>query len=328
MRRLLVTLAFATIVGCAPPADGARTSGVLVSSGDALPDGHLLDVRGPTPLVALTSASGETEIHGPLGRVAPPIPGHERALLRGLREAADGAIWACHDEGAAVYVAGAWTSHEFAAFGVVEDLTGGCTSLDARSASEVYLGVGANICSYDGAAWDCFPFGTSRSVTLSPGNLWFVRPSARYDDLTVIDTVSRATPGLVRLGEVGSTEALVPVPGAEAVIVVGAVAGARTLRSAIPDGTFTTLPAREVVPVSASERFLLTVAARPALECAGLLCGEGATWSELVVMHDVGGTVTEVGHLTTNGPAGVPWRALLDHGELRVRTPTELLALP
>lgn len=322
-------LALASLGACA--AEGARpvrTSPTLVATGEALPAGYLRDTRGDDPLVALTNAAGETELHDLAGLVAPPIPGFERATLRALRRAPDGSVWVCHDEGAAVRIGDAWTSHPFASFDVPEDLAGGCASLDARSATDVYLSVGANLCSWDGAAWDCFPFGTARSVTLSPGNLWFVRPSARFDDLTVIDTISRATPALVRLGDVGSTEALVPVPGADEVVVVGTSLGARTLRRASTDGTFVAIAASDVVPIGPTESYLLVAGAFPALECADLVCGAAAEWSELLVMHETGGAATEVGHLSVDGPGGVPWRGLLVGGALFVESETGLLTLP
>lgn len=322
--RLLLVLALASLVACAPPeGPPARTSGALVPTAEAFPHGYLDDVRGEEPLVAVTNADGETELHDLEGLVAPPIPGHERAMLRAIRATPDGSIWACHDDGIALYRDGTWTHHDFATL----DVVGPCTSLDARGASDVYASVGTRICTWDGAVWDCFGFGETRAITLSPGHLWFVRASAHYDDLTVIDTVSRATPGLVRLGDVGTTESIVPVPGAEEVVVVGTEAGEHLARRATPDGAFTTFDAHAVVPLSADERYLLRVGPSP-VACTAFTCEEGAEWSELVVLHASGAETTEVGHVTTIGPGGVPWRGLLVGRELRVRTETGLLALP
>lgn len=323
-QRLAITLAFSVLTACAPEGPPSRSSGPLTPTTDTLVDGYLEDWRGEEPLVAVRNAAGQTELHGLAGLVAPPIPGHETATFRALRSTSDGAIWACHDDGIALFRAGTWTEHDFAS--LIE--RGPCTSLDARSADDVYAGVGTDICAWDGSAWDCFGFGRTRAITLSPGHLWFVLPSTHYDDLTVIDTVSRATPGRVRLGAVGTTEALRSVPDAERMVVTTLDAGDRTLRDVTPDGTFAAIDAIDVVPVSADERYLLRALPSPIGTCSPLLCGEGDAWAQLVVTHQLGAATTEVGSVTTTGPGGVPWHGFLVHGALRVRAPSGLLALP
>lgn len=312
------------LLACAPEGPPARPSSPLVLSGQALPDGYLEDWRGDEPIVAVRNAAGETEIRDVSGLLAPPIPGHEQAALRALRATSDGAIWACHDDGIALFRAGSWTHHDFASF--LEN--GPCTSLDARAADDLYASVGTDICAWDGFVWDCFGFGQTRAVTLSPGHLWFVLPSTHYDDLTVIDTVSRATPGRVRLGTVGTTEVLRPVPDAERMVVLGFDGRERTLRSVDPDGIIAPLDAVDAVYASESESYLLRVLPTPVGACSQYVCGEGEAWAQLVVLHRMGTTTTEVGHVATVGPAGVPWRGLLVNGALRVRTSTGLLALP
>lgn len=324
MRQRIALVSFVVLCACASEGPPPRPSAALVASGQALPDGYLLDARGEEPIVAVRNAAGETEIRGVSGVLAPPIAGHEQATLRALRSTPDGAIWACHDDGIAVFAAGHWTHHDFASFLEL----GPCTSLDARAVDDVYAGVGTDICAWDGATWDCFGFGRTRQITLSPGHLWFLLPSLHYDDLTVIDTVSRATPGRVRVGAVGSTDGLRPVPGAEQMVVLGLDGDARALRVVDPDGRFTTLDGVDAVFASADESYVLQVLPSPVAACSQFVCGQGEAWAELVVLHHAGATTTEVGHVTTAGPAGVPWRGVFVHGALRVQTATGLLALP
>jgi hypothetical protein len=309
----------------------------------ALPEGaHAIDLRATSPAFALASATGEEEVHDLSGRIAPPIPGHEREPIRGLRVLSRDAVWACVAGGPAVWNGTAWTFLDLPAIAPRGlDPAGSCDSIDARAVDEMYLGWGHSVCAWEFAEWDCFEFAAlAEQVTLTDTHVWFVQTPSRYDDLLVVDTVTRATPTLIRLGDADTTGHVLPVPGAEQVTVTrwaGARDGTSTpcdacaARTIDTEGNVTEEEGEWVVPLGPDERFVLSVLSSGPLACGGglfPLCAAGDAWSQLVVTRVTPGASTEVGHLAVTGTGGVPAWALRDADGLLVSESGELMALP
>lgn len=295
----------------------------------SIPDGaHALDLRGDALAFAL-SVGGSEEIHDLAGRLAPPIPGHESETLRSVRALSGSMIWACVDRGVASWDGTAWTFHDLFALSLRDlDTAGTCAGLDARSSTDAYVSIGRSVCLWDGFEWDCHQFvSPTGGVALTGSYLWFVQSSASWDDLTVIDTVSLATPALVRLGPTGSTAHVLPIPGDDRVVVTqrfpetSAPCDACNARSVDVDGNLVDQGAPFVVPISPDERFALRVSASAPLACGGGLfpsCGEGAAWSDLAVLRVTGAEEREVGHLTRTDLGAVPAWAFRDGSGLFV----------
>lgn len=316
-------MVFASLTACQSSGPPSRPSPSVSPTATAFPaSAYAWDLRDDSPIFAVTNATGESEIRSLTGPVAPPVPGHEREPVRALRGLARGDVWVCFDNGVASYFDGAWTYIPLSATGA----EGSCGSLDATRRDDLYIGVGNSVCSYDLVAWDCFDFpAPTREVTLTPGHLWFVRASPAHDDLMVIDTVTRATPALVRLGPPGTTGRMLPVPSAEQVAVMhwADAAGESAARFIDVDGNILAQDAEYIVPVGPTEHYLVSVDADTEVRCTGGLmglCGVGAPWSQAIYRHVRGGVTTEVAHLDQRTSAGVPAWAFLDGTSLRVPT--------
>lgn len=334
----LLVASFSLACGGGPP---GRPSPALSATSMRLPDGaHALDLRASSPAFAIAGATGEEEVHDLSGRLAPPIPGHEREAIRALRVIGDGLIWACIDGGPALFSAGSWTFLDLVAASPRDlDPTGTCNTIDARSATEMYLGWGRSVCAWELGEWDCYQFAAlAEQVSLTEGHLWFVQTPARYDDLLVVDTVTRATPTLIRLGDADTTGVVLPVPGAEQVAVThwagarGDAAGCDTCGARLvdPDGNFADAGGAWIVPLGPDDRYVLSVLSAGPLACEGGMfprCGVDDAWSQLVVSRVTGGATTEVGHLAVAAPGGVPAWALRDDDSLLVPD-GELFTLP
>ena len=325
MRRALPLLILASLTTLPSACSGgppSRPSPPLATSATALPAGaYVWDLRDDSPVFAVTNGAGESEIRSLEGLVAPPVPGHERELFRAVRGLPGGDLWACFETGVASYLGGVWSYIALTETGA----EGSCSSLDATSADNLYVGVGNSVCSYDRVAWDCYDFpAPTREVTLTSGHLWFVRASPAHDDLMVIDTITRATPSLVRLGPAGTTGSVLPVPSAEEVAVMhwADAEGERAARFIDVDGNIREQDAEYIVPVGPSEHYLVSVDTSGESRCTGGLlgmCGAGSVWSQAVYHRVRGGVATEVGHLEGNA-VGVPSWAFLDGSMLRVPT--------
>ncbi len=303
-----------------------------------LPAGaHALDLRAESLAFALVVGTSE-EVHDLAGRIAPPIPGHESETIRALRSVSGGVVWACTDRGVAVYDGSAWAFHDLDTMSIRDlDPTGTCSGLDARTTTDAYVSIGRSVCLWDGVAWDCRQFAsTANGLALTRGHLWFLQTASGFDELTVIDTISLATPALVRLGPLGSTGHVLPVPGDDRVVVMrrapetSAPCAECFARTVATDGSVEPEDAAFVLPLGRDERFELRVAAGSPPSCGGGLfpiCGQDSTRAELTVFHVSGASTREVGHLTSEGPGGVPAWAFRGAGALLVPG-DEIYALP
>ncbi|MFO0684072.1 MAG: hypothetical protein U0234_18615 [Sandaracinus sp.] len=331
---LLLGLALG-LLGCD---SSGPSSAPLEPTGMTIPTGaHALDLRAESLAFALT-VSGREEVHDLAGRIAPPIPGHESETIRAVRSVAGGVVWACLERAVAVYDGATWTFHDLPALSLRDlDPTGTCVGLDARTTTDAYVSMGRSVCLWDGLAWDCRQFGSPASgLALTRGHLWFLQTASGYDELTVIDTISLATPALVRLGPLGSTGHVLPVPGDDRVVVMhrapetSAPCDDCFARTVSTDGSLEPEDAAFVLPVSRDERYVLRVAAGSPLSCGGGLfptCGADAARSQLSVFRVTAGATREVGHLTHDGAGGVPAWAFRGAGGLLVPG-EELYALP
>lgn len=313
-------------------------SAPLAPTGMTLPAGaHALDLRASTLAFAL-NVGGNEEIHDLSGRIAPPIPGHETETLRLIRVVSPTVMWACLDRSVASYDGTAWTFQDLAALAPRDlDPAGICVGLDARTTMDAYVSIGHSVCLWDGIEWDCRAFASEADgLALTRGHLWFLQTASGFDELTVIDTVSLATPALVRLGPVGSTGHMLPVPEEDRVVVMrrapetSAPCADCFARTVSVDGSVEDEDGAFVLPVAADDRFVLRVAAGSPLACGGGLfptCGADASRAELTVLRVTGASAREVGHLTHDGPGGVPAWAFRGAGGLLVPA-GELYALP
>lgn len=318
LRSLAIVL---VLVGCghtsSPP---ERSSPLLVRSGSLAADAALIDTRDADPLWA-TDTAGSTRFEDRTGIVAGAIPGHEADMPRGLRGLPGNEIWTCLEAGVAHFAAGAWTFTAWTAFGT-PDAPAYCDALDARSSNDVWLTGSSSLCHFDGTGWACrsdLP-GQVREIALTATHVWMAHDTGAgaETELLVIDTsTTNGTITSVSVGALVAIGTITPVPGTEQVYLThdphAFMNGDTSVRLFSTSGLVRTETAQDVIPISATETYLIQFFDDTTEHCSGFIIGTCTgveLWSQVVVTHVVGATSTEVAHFTDPAGGAVPTEAI------------------
>lgn len=308
--------------------------------------------------------SGGTSVWTRQGPLTEPVPGDVGAGA--LRAFEDGTALVCGFDGLARWVAPAWTVIPFPDLPDLADasLPYVCAAFVAASIDEAWFVVDTgHLCRFDGGDITCADVSDTitsdpvygprviEEMALTEGQVFIAHPTHRNGGTDVTDVYAVARAGapdeVVQVERIlGAASAMHAVPGDDRVVIEfgdlegrsPVVFGAGGVEREIPiDGelgyvedsrvaaTYTTVPVADGSIYVVIDRSYVT------LDCTGSEddpdCTPVYQWAEIVVDRDVGGALTEVGHLGVED-AFVSGAGVRIDGALRVRATDGWYRLP